>query len=81
MGSGEVTWLPETRRYRASTSGGSSASESEGSLFPNLRWEDLPAGAYEIVVTTESGATTTRATTVRKAAQAGEGPAPVVIDY
>ncbi len=81
MGSGEVTWLPETRRYRASVSGGSSASESEASLFPNLQWEGLPAGEYEIVVTTESGATTARAATVRKAAQGDEGPAPIIFDY
>ena len=81
VGSGEVAWLPETQAYRTSATAGSSGSSSEGSPFPDLRWSDLPIGEYEIVVTTESGATTTRAVAVRKTAEDNEDAPPVVVDY
>ena len=81
VGSGEVAWLPDTGMYRTSATAGSSGSSSEGSPFPALRWRDLPIGEYDIVVTTESGATTTRAVAVRKAAEGDEAAPPVVVDY
>ena len=81
VGSGEVAWLPDTGTYRTSATAGSSGSSSEGSPFPALRWRDLPIGEYDIVVTTESGATTTRAVAVRKAAEGDEAAPPVVVDY